>query len=336
MHMNNINYEDILSSYQQIRMRNMNTELARKQEIYDRLPRIKEIDDRIATSYLDVAKDRIRGIHRDKDELRRHKAQLEDEKRSLLVSSGYPDDYLEPIYSCRICMDTGYVDGSMCSCLKQQVINELYEQSTIKHILEKENFDTFSLDYYSRDKDGRHPFSPYENASNILTRCQRFVDEFEQSRPGILIYGGTGLGKTFISNCIAKALLDKGHTVLYLSSINLFDNILADVIMNHNHSREKELTYNYIYNCDLLIIDDLGTEITNTFVQSQLFEIINTRRNKSLSTLISTNLSKNQLQDRYSERTMSRIVADFIVFNFYGDDIRYIKRKRLISGKLNN
>lgn len=334
--MKNINYNDIFSSYQQTRMRNMNIELDRKDEIYNKIPRIREIDNIIASSSLNAAKDRIRGIHNDKEQLRQNKKALEDEKKKLLIQSGYPDSYLEHIYTCSTCMDTGYVNSQMCSCLKQIIINELYKQSTIQHILQKENFDTFSLDYYSRENDGRHPFSPYENASNILARSRSFVDEFQQSRPGILIYGGSGLGKTFISNCIAKALLDKGNTVLYLSSINLFENILSDIIMNNSRNKDNQLTYDYIFNCDLLIIDDLGTEMTNNFVQSQLFEIINTRKNKSLSTLISTNLSKNQMKERYSERTMSRIVADFIVFNFYGDDIRYIKRKHLISGKLNN
>lgn len=334
--MNNINYDDILSSYQQTRMKNMNTEYDRKQEIYKKIPRIKEIDNQIATSCLSAAKDSIYGVSCDKDRLRANRQQLESEKKQLLISSGYPGDYLDPVYNCSMCKDTGYVNGLMCSCLKQVVINELYRQSTIKDILQRENFDTFSLDYYSRENDGKHPFSPYENADNILLRSRRFVDEFDHTRPGILIYGGTGLGKTFISNCIAKALLDKGHTVLYLSSINLFENILSEVIMNNSRDKSRQMTYEYIFNCDLLIIDDLGTEMTNSFVQSQLFEIINTRRNKSLSTLISTNLSKNELQERYSERTMSRIVADFIVFNFYGEDIRYIRRKRLISGKLNN
>ena len=141
------------------------------------------------------------------------------------------------------------------------------------------------------------------------------------------------LGKTFLTNCIAKSLLDKGYTVLYLSAINLFDNILRDIIMKNNHEQHQEMLYDYIYNCDFLIIDDLGTELTNSFVQSQLFEIINKRTIRNQSTLISTNLDLKMIRERYTERIMSRIVDSYLIFNLYGDNIRYMKRMSHITGK---
>jgi DNA replication protein DnaC len=317
-------------------MRNVDTEIKRKNEIYEKLPRIKDIDRQIAASSLAAAKSRIKGTAVDKEALRLQKKQLAAEKTAILTSAGYPADYLSPICNCPICKDTGYVKGQMCSCLKQIMIDQLYRQSTIKDILSRENFDTFSLEYYSKEPDGTHTHTPYVNAGNILDRSKGYVKNFNNEKKSILIYGDTGLGKTFITNCIAKALLDEGHTVLYLSSINLFENILSEVIMNNGRDEDKRIIYDYIYNCELLIIDDLGTELASSFVQSQLFEIINTRNNKSLATVISTNLSMKQLQERYTERIMSRIVADYIVFNFYGDNIRYAKRRQLISSRSNN
>ncbi len=331
MKMNNINYEDILSDFQRRRLENSNISAARKNEIYNNIPEIKEIDDEIASSSINAARNRIKKLPVDMAMVSAHNGVLISEKEKLLVEHGYPTDYLEPIYDCPICKDTGYADGKQCICLKQRVIDELYNQSTIKQILERENFSTFSLDYYSKEHDGTHKHTPYENASNVLDKCKAFTDNFENEHPGILIYGETGLGKTFLSNCIAKALLDKGHTVLYLTSINLFENILSDIVMSNSNEKDKRILYDYIYNCELLIIDDLGTELPNTFVTSQLFEIINLRNNKSLSTLISTNLSMRELSDRYTERIMSRIIADFTVFQLYGSNIRYTKRKELIK-----
>lgn len=331
-----VNYEDILSSLKQKRINNIHIEDNRKAEIYSRIPRIREIDDLVASRSLQAAKDRILKRQTDKAQVKQDTLALIAEKKELLAMNGYPEDYLQPVYECPLCQDSGYVDNKPCHCLKQLVINELYKQSTIQTILTEENFDTFSLDYYSNESDGVHPHTPYHNAKNILEKSRQFTENFSNERCGILIYGETGLGKTFLSNCIAKALLDSGHTVLYLSSIYLFENVLSEIIMNHHNDDGKRMLYDYIYSCDLLIIDDLGTELTNSFVQSQLFEIINTRNNKSLSTLISTNLNIRQLQERYTERVMSRIVADYMVFNLYGDNIRYTKRKQRISKNIHN
>lgn len=331
-----VNYEDILSSLKQKRIKNIHIEDNRREEIYNRIPRIREIDETISSNALQAAKNRIMKQQVDKEQVKRNNASLIAEKKQLLTMNGYPEDYLQPVYDCQLCKDSGYVGNKACHCIKQMVINELYKQSTIQSVLEKENFDTFSLKYYSKENDGLHDHTPYTNAKNILEKCKKFTEDFDTEekdteKKGILIYGETGLGKTFLSNCIAKALLDKGHTVLYLSSINLFENILSEIIMNHDNDKGKRLLYDYIYSCDLLIIDDLGTELTNSFVQSQLFEIVNTRGIKSLSTLISTNLSLEQLQERYTERLMSRFIAGYNIFNLYGDNIRYTKRMQHIE-----
>ena len=255
--MKNIDYDSILSGLQRKRLENANLTDTRKNEVYNRIPEIKEIDQKIASSSIQAARNRIRKITVDTGDISRRNKALADKKRLLLKQHGYPENYLEPIYDCPLCKDTGYLDGKPCKCMTQQIIDELYNQSTIRKILEQENFSTFSLTYYSKEPDGIHKHTPYENASNTLAACKDYVEHFEKSHPGVLIYGETGLGKTFLSNCIAKALLDKGHTVLYLTSINLFENILSGIIMGNVREKENMALYDYIYNCELPHINDL-------------------------------------------------------------------------------
>jgi len=332
---NTLNIEAILHEYEKTRLTNKRILQDRHDLIYDSIPRIKEIDDQSALSYLEAARLRVLGEDANKETTNKTKSanrKLSEEKKELLVANGYSPDFLEPIYTCKVCQDTGYVNGQRCSCFTNKIIDALYLQSNLKNILAKENFDTFSLEYYSKEVPENKQYSPYENISNILDISKNFINRFQSSqkeRGNILIYGETGLGKTFLTNCIAKALLDNGHSVLYLSAGELFESILAGYIMNQKF--ELEDLYRYIYNSELLIIDDLGTELTNNFVLSQLFEIINKREISGLSTLISTNLAMKQLRDRYSERIMSRIIANYTVFNIYGDNIRYQKRKKAIN-----
>lgn len=326
--------EDILHDYERTRLVNKRILQERREEIYKKIPRIHDIDQEISSSSLNAAKLRIMGRDTDKSQSEDTKAKnrkLTSEKQDLLTAAGFPADYLEPIYQCFKCKDTGYCDQEKCSCFVNHIIERLYLQSNLNNILSKENFSTFSLDYYSREIPEGRPCSPYDNIKNILEASKKFIQKFETQSTGrgnLLIYGETGLGKTFLSNCIAKELLDKGHTVLYLSSNELFESVLSEFIMNHN--RQVAPLYQYVDECELLIIDDLGTELTNSFVASQLFEIINKRQLAGLSTLISTNLGMIEIRDKYSERIMSRIIADYTVFNIYGDNIRYQKRKKAI------
>ena len=185
-----------------------------------------------------------------------------------------------------------------------------------RQVLDSENFDTFDLDYYSHTipENRNWSVSPYDNAKNVLHLVHRFVNTFatqDTERGNLLLYGETGLGKTFLTNCIAKALLDEGHTVLYLSANDLFEQVFGQYLMNKK--LELEELYKYIYNSELLVIDDLGTETTNAFVCSKLFEVINQRGLTGKSTVISTNLSMKELQERYSERIMSRIIERYTV-----------------------
>lgn len=326
MAVNEYEYEKIMQEYNITRIDNNRKSDDRLFDIYDKLPSIREIDNTISSSSIKAAKDRIKGIVVDFDVIKQNNENLRKQKRDILVENGYPSDYLDPIYTCNMCKDTGYVGDNACICLKHKITKSLYKESGITNLLEEENFNTFSYEYYSEDLDGIHSYSPKENVENIVSRAQKFVNEFNDHKENILIKGETGLGKTFLSNCIAKSLMDDGHTVLYVTSSNLFEKIIADVVMNKDNSGKSKQLYKNVYDAELLIIDDLGTEFTNSFVATQFFQCINTRLQNGRSTVISTNLTMKELSDRYSERITSRIIDNYMVFEFYGENIRYQKR----------
>ncbi len=334
MNFSPINMDEIQSRLKRYQLDSILILQQRKEQIYQEIPEIYEIDQTIASGSLSAAKARILSGFGENapsiSDIRSRNRELSQKKLTLLTEHGYPADYLEPQYHCRKCQDTGYVNQTACSCLRQMIIDEMYRQSNLRNILEVENFNTFSLDYYSKEASEGETYSPYVNMSNILQRSHRFTEEFDQRHENILIYGETGLGKTFLTNCIAKQLLDTGHTVLYLSANELFEQVLSRYIMSSKKTSELSALYDHIFSCDFLIIDDLGTELTNNFTLSQFFEIVNQRILSRRSTLISTNLTIKQLQERYTERIMSRLVADYMVFYIYGNNIRYQKRKAMI------
>lgn len=259
--------------------------------------------------------------------LKEELAILRSSKTALLKSAGFPADYLEPVYECPDCKDTGYIKGQKCHCFKKAVSRLLYSQSNLSGILSLENFDTFSVDYYSKNfidpKSGRSARDIIEDA--FLT-CKEFVRTFGKEHKNLFFYGDVGVGKTFLSNCIARDLMESGFSVLYFSAPALF-NTLAQYTFDKNNIDAQNM-YEFIYDCDLLIIDDLGTEYTNSFVSSQFFSCINERLLSRRSTVISTNLSLDSLADLYTERAFSRITSNYIMLKLIGDDIR-IKKKLL-------
>lgn len=321
-------YDELMSTYYTNQIENRALEQRRKDEVYATIPRIREIDQLLATSSIDAVRAKLRGLSDSTTSTKEHNQVLITEKTDLLKKHGFSADYLQPIYTCSICKDTGRVNDKYCSCFKQAWISLLYKESTLEHLLETENFDTFDLNYYSKESDGTHPYSPYENMSNILNKAKSFVEKFDKEGGNLLFYGETGVGKTFLSSCIAKALMDTHHTVLYQSAIHLFEDVCGDVIMKKGETPGSKEIYNYLYSCDLLIIDDLGTEFTNSFVISQLYDILNTRMRANKSTIISTNLKFHDLTETYTDRISTRIFAGYTAFNFYGDNVRLEKKRR--------
>lgn len=327
-----LSIEEILQEYDKTRLANKRRLAERTEEIYQKIPELEQLAKESKLAYLAAARARIANDEVTAARLQEDNRTKTARKQQLLLQSGYPADYLDPIYKCKACKDTGYISDKRCHCFSSRIVDSLYLQSNLKNVLAQENFNTFSLDYYDKTISQGQSYSPYDNITSILKTSKEFIDTFgteAATTKNMLIYGETGLGKTFLTNCIAKELLDKGHSVLYLSSNELFDSILAEYLLNRKSDLED--LFKYIYNTELLIIDDLGTEVTNNFVASQLFEVINKRQLSGRSTLISTNLTMKQFRDRYSERIMSRIISDYVVFNIYGDNIRYQKRKKAIQ-----
>ncbi len=334
-----IDYEKIQREYDHRRVQNLNIAEQRREEILAKFPEIKAIMEEQADLNLEATTASIFNMPIDEAALTEKNAILSAKKEELLTSHGYDANYLKPVFHCHICSDTGITpDGDSCSCFNKLFIEQLYQQSNVKHLLETAGFDKFSLDYYSKEQDSRYlngP-TPYKNASNVLNTCKSFVSNFKKEFNNLFIYGETGLGKTFLTLCIAKDLIANSNQVLYLSSSILFNKVLAEVEMNHSEDPGVLAMYRYVSSCDLLIIDDLGTEFTNTYVTSKLFELINDRTARKLSTIISSNLNLKEVSERYSERINSRIIESYTVLPMYGNNIRYINAKKKLTQKAND
>lgn len=324
MALNHSQYNTIIRTYEQKQLQNKSALDKRYEIVYANLPEFKAVHQSISELSVRQAKKLLEGDDNALKELKDQIKSLVAKEKELLRLGGFPENYLEPVYECEDCKDTGYIGNEKCHCFKKAVIDLLYTQSNLKHILEKENFDTFSFAYYSSNyTDAKTGVSSLANIKKAHAIAKEFVDSFGTDFQNLFLYGDTGVGKTFLSNCIAKELIDKSFSVLYLSSFELFDilakskfdkDVLADQMNEH------------IFDCDLLIIDDLGTELANSFTVSQLFLCLNERLLRRKSTIISTNLSLESLVDIYSERTFSRITSNYTMLKITGDDIR-IKKK---------
>lgn len=299
--------------------------LEEKNRIYALYPEIEEVDKEISLTALktaykitetgrtveDVAKEMV-------DTLNRLKAQ----RKAYLQKYNIPEDYAKPKYSCEECSDTGFKDGKMCICLKKKIAEYVYSKSTISLINKEDTFDVFNLEYYSDNTDPEIGVSPRLAANAVYIACKNFCDNFETERRSLYIYGPTGVGKTFITSCITNELLKKGIAVLYHSAYRLFG-FVDDYKFNRVPRDNYKSDYDLIYDADLLIIDDLGTEFINSNSQAVLFDILNTRYQTGKKTIISTNLSLAEIDGVYSERISSRIAGNYITLNLFGEDIRF-------------
>ena len=325
MALSNSQYDAIMREYGKRQMENQHSQEARKKEVYEKVPAVKELEAEIAERSVACARKLLEGSQEALYELREKLADLKEQKALLIKAAGFPDDYLELHYRCKNCKDTGWVDGHKCHCFLRAQMKLLYAQSNLERVLEQENFDKLSFKYY--DNSQIIPEIGMTNAdymNRVVKSCLDFVKNFDSEHDNLLFTGSTGVGKTFLTNCIARKLMDSYHSVIYFSAGDLFD-VFSKNKFDYDQTEEMKDTYRYILECDLLIIDDLGTELNNSFTSSQLFYCINERMNMNRSTIISTNLSLTQLRDSYTDRVTSRIMR-YRIIPLYGTDIRLLKR----------
>lgn len=325
MPLTNSQYQVIMREYDRKQAVDRSRQADRRKEVYERIPQMKALEGE--SSGMAVAQARLL-LSGDKEALPRLKtkiADIKEQKEALLGAFGFPADYMEMQYHCPLCQDTGYAGGKKCRCFKQAEIDLLYTQSNMKEVLEKENFETFREEYFSREVGaGQGGVSPFENMQKVTGLCRSMIEGLPKEPMNLMLTGPAGTGKTFLTHCIARELLNRYQSVIYLSAGELFETMSRNRF-DYNQDEEMSNMGFYILEADMLIIDDLGTELTNTFTVSQLFHCINERAERRKSTIISTNLTPNGMRDLYTERIFSRIVSHYRIVELFGEDIRIKK-----------
>lgn len=319
--------ESIMTDYNKKRLKAAQEADEKREKLYAKIPRLLEIEKQIKLFSINLSKIyllRPRDLDAQVNKLRNSVEELKKERWLIFKTYNIPNNYLDIEYECSKCSDTGYIsDGKKCTCFNKQIINNLYKISNMVHMLGKENFNTFDINIFSNEGYKNEKLTPRQNMYYILEISEDFCSNFYDTNMNLLFYGGTGLGKTFMCNCIASELLNSEISVLYQTSFSLFEIVENHKFNKLNETEENRMNYNMIFDCDLLIIDDLGTEVSNSFTNAELFNIINERMITEKKTIISTNLSLEQLRDIYSDRITSRIFNNFVPLKFYGKDLRF-------------
>ena len=326
MSLTNLQYAEIIRSYNKKELENKRQQTKRTALIFEKIPRIKEINELISSLSLETTKRLL--LSDDETSMKEFHTKLQEltrEKQRLLIDHGFSPDDLEMHYSCKDCRDTGFIDGQKCHCFKKAEVELLYRQSNLQEILNIENFSTFRLDRFDDNiVDPVTKKTPKENMQSVLSVCRQFINEFggeDVKHRNLLFFGKTGVGKTFLTHCIAKELLEQAVSVVYLSAISFFQ-ILSRTEFEKNDEQAKS-QYTNLMGCDLLIIDDLGTELSTSFTNSAFFNTINERLLQKKPVIISTNLNFSELMERYSERLTSRLTSEYTFLKIYGKDLRH-------------
>lgn len=320
------NYSLVRAEYEEKRQKALNAAELRRGELHNVIPETKEIDSRLGMTGIRLMGAALKTSGETVADIRADVDRLKARRDALLSTAGYPTDYSEPRYDCPECEDSGYINGRMCRCMKQRLIMAEYESSGLGRLMRTQTFETFSLDYYADDR------RSLENMRYIYNAIRRFAETFDPRTSGsISLFGGTGLGKTHLTTATAKVVIERGYDVVYSGAIGMFSDFERARFGNSSGQETGEKTERY-YGCDLLMIDDLGSEMSNQFTVSALYDVINTRINKGLPMMISTNLRQDEMRSRYGDRITSRIFGEFAAFMLTGTDVRAKKLARPHSG----
>ncbi len=297
----------------------------RREELYSKIPELSGVEKEISSLSFSLFKKAADGASPEKiaEEIRKKSSSLTKKRDELIKKAGYSEDYLNPPFECPLCKDEGFIENSYCHCFKKKLVEKTLAESNLSS-MQKNTFESFSLSWYSdQAEDGQ--LSPRDNMKKILSDCIKFSENFKTTDDNLLFTGPSGLGKTFLSSCIANHLIGQGIDVIYQSSGVIFS-LLDRIKFGKNVTEEDNFTLQKILDTDLLILDDLGTEFITEFSVSELFRILNTRALNEKKTIISTNLSLADIKRIYSERIFSRIIGSFVILKFYGKDIRMLKK----------
>lgn len=320
-------YKKVLNTFEAQRMVEANERKRRLFEVYEKCAEVKQIDEEIdrvgSGAALEILKD-PQNAPAIADDLKESMQMLSAMRARALEKAGFARDYTDMRYRCSICKDEGYVGGKQCDCFKAYVRKEAYQSSKLFNLFESQGFDKFDLTLFSDEVDKKAGVSQKEAMEEALAVCKSFVEQFDSADYSLFFYGGVGLGKTFLSTCIAKELIDRGNTVIYQSAAKLFS-YYSDYLFGRVNAAQARTELDRLTECDLLIIDDLGSEATNSQTVSFLFELVNDRLLSGKKMVISTNYSINEIAKVYSERLHSRILEHFTPVRFFGGDIRLKK-----------
>ena len=293
----------------------------RASEIHAILPEVAEIDRTLASTGLALMGAALLPAKEREVEFARIKEQnlaLNEKRNEILVAAGYPADYTDVKYDCPKCGDSGYVGIEMCECMRNALIMAGFESSGISHLLQTQTFDNFSLEYYKQDE------KAYANMERVLSIMKAYAEGFTtEGAQNLALLGGTGLGKTHLSSAVARKVIEKGYDVLYVTAIELVSAFNTEQF--GKGAEHGELTDKF-FECDLLIIDDLGTELGGQFTLSTIYNVLNIRINKKKPIIISTNCNQQELLKKYNERIASRIFGEFRPLLFLGADVRMQKQ----------
>lgn len=319
-------YQKAIKILEKKRLKNLKNTDQRKNLFFLKNKRALEIEKALARTSILTAKAILNGKNckEQLEFLKNKNISLQNELHDILKKNNLPSNYLEINYDCKKCSDTGYIDGKMCDCLKQLLKVESYNKLNSISPLSLSSFDTFSLDYYS-NKNYENTLSPRNKMEKILNFCVNYSKNFSLNSHNIFMTGKTGLGKTHLSLAIANELINKNFGVIYASLPNIISKLERE---KFKRDGSFENTESHLLNCDLLILDDLGTEFQTSFSNSIIYNIINSRILYKKPTIISTNYSSakgfKELEKIYSERLVSRILGNFKILQFAGEDIRSI------------
>ena len=290
----------------------------KKNRIYNQIPALYDLDAMMSDAAAEYSL-RILNGEDVEAEMREKLRKIRIQKDELLEKNGLSEKSFEPEYSCAECGDTGIVNGGYCGCFRKRVIEENFRSSNIGQTLDGQSFDTFDLNCYPDTTSDKNPLSPRENAKRNYTVCKMFADNFDNVQKSLLLIGGTGLGKTFLSTCVAKQLLTAGKSVIYISAVDFFKRI------EKSRFEQTDEDVRLFETCDLLIIDDLGTEAPSVYTTAVFSDILDKRMRCGRKMILSSNNRFSDFEKLYGERVSSRLAGWFECLLFYGEDIRVRK-----------